>query len=1590
VRKILASILAITMLLTTMSACVIPAQAEDAVAVATDNYVFNETFEDYGTGNWLAGLDENGYVTGIDEMTAQSWTVYGDGHTTTVEDVTTPNASVEVAEYPADSGNKALKVNTGTMATNSWFRLRRNAVDSNDGMKRSDLTGKVLVIKADFYVPTGYTTAGDTGVFGYDPYKTGASRYFRGIGRTGGNTSWYLQGVGGANYAAATHGRVQYAKFGTDDITTLKFIHNFDGYREAGHEADTLRAFANDQIQTAGLGAETGSETAFAKQTIVNSKFPQPAASYADLAADGRSAGKVIDGWGGYNFFTSADGYLDFGDFYGASLTISQGSATEQVMYIDNIVAYYIDPFVQDGEITYGETDENGNWYKGGIEIPFNNAIRTSVKEHYKARLIEEEKTYALTDLVKVIETETGEALADVNVTTANEGKTLVVTPPKGLEAGKEYKIVADALFMDEEGQGLNIYSKETELTSFTVGVDPYAHIIYDIDFDSYDIDGENWIENLDGNYYVTSSGVESGAITVLHATAASDAHNITVVKDPADETNGNKVLALKAGYEGAGNVTHIRFNANGKTGISRADMGKGKKLVYKTKIFLPTKFSMTESSQLVNLNKQIQAAANSVSGIGTTMSSYIYVAATGTWNYPMARSQTVQDPSNAGNGTHTTWGRWVELKHVADVSKPLSATHSDTVRAYFDDRLVTSVVGNTGAGNSHGTNAKYTTTKSGDTIIDYLPAKVLFNGVDYESIGNTWWGSAFTINPQADTTKNDTFYIDDVEAFWIDALTFDAINAENFEGGKVKINFNQKIRETVEYYGNAPHKNFVYSGNVVTLGLDDLFTIVDPETKEEIPNGVASVTLSEDGKTVSITPSADLVKGGDYQIKLSEYLVDEYGQGLENNSTATYIDLHISETFTPFALESISQDSVSGFVTGRDVKVTAKFSVAVDDESITNGIVVTNTDTDTVIARNNGWTANFGTDEDGNVDYKTVVFDFGSLPTANYEVTADEDFLATNGASLASAFEFAITAATQPIELFNETFDADGDTQYTVGENWINSNNEVTDGTLTNNTNYKSYTVGNHDWDIQTHWSTGYDEAAANEFVGIVNATDKMSGTNMTGNVLKLYSNRGSGYSKDYVAFRRNFNKLNGIDFSSEAYKGKKLVYEADIYADSVAGDNSFFVPFAASSTKTIRDYNDWKMTFNSAGLRSPGHYDSSLASSGAMAMFAQVMTNSIATITKAPVKYKMVVSMGENVDTLAYYVNGQLVQRPASAQAVLKGHEYNNSARHEFAPSDGTYGETLEINDVIYGIWGLVGQGASTARTVYLDNFKAYLVDEFNVESVTGAGNVFNTAKANVTYTFSKPVDEASAVANSTVVLLDEEGNAVAGGIEKVTLDDANYKLVVKLAETLPGKTNYTIKLTEELKDVDGLALSTKWKSYEYPIDQFYTGTDNVYSVTNVAGTATIDMYYTPAANGKPAYLSTSAAGANKAAVDTYVRDAEAMKMVVSLTTSKATSLFAEAGTATVNGADVATSVVFTNPETDARNVWCVVAAFGDYNEMLGCVAIEREVAAGSSTESIPVNFTASKEGITAVKMFVWNNYDDMVPYHKAESIY
>ena len=69
---------------------------------------------------------------------------------------------------------------------------------------------------------------------------------------------------------------------------------------------------------------------------------------------------------------------------------------------------------------------------------------------------------------------------------------------------------------------------------------------------------------------------------------------------------------------------------------------------------------------------------------------------------------------------------------------------------------------------------------------------------------------------------------------------------------------------------------------------------------------------------------------------------------------------------------------------------------------------------------------------------------------------------------------------------------------------------------------------------------------------------------------------------------------------------------------------------------------------------------------------------------------------------------------------------------------------------------------------------------------------------------------------------------------------------------------------------------------------------------------------------------------------------------------------------------------------------NVWAVVAAYGEYNEMLGCTHITETLEANKSTDAIPFEVSVkNSDDVKYVKLFVWNTYSDMKPYQPAVTL-
>lgn len=1609
-KKFLASLLATVMVLTTMSACVIPVSAEDT----DNNIIFNENFENYATGeNWIDKIDENGFVSGVENMDDEAWTIYGYNFNTTTDGVTNKGL-VEIVADPKDPNNKVLRLSTGNMNYQNWYRIRRNSNGDAGLNRKTELNGKKMVLKAKMYTEYSTKLLSDTSAFNYDPNQrtalTYGARYFTGIGMTNNSYNIGILGVGGRNYGYNTYTSQKGAlanwqnKQGWSEV---KFVYDLTDYQTADHPTDTYRAFFNGELFTAYLGYGIDASKTDPKyfEKTIHPDFPQPSTTHGVVGE------KVVDSWGGYNDIPLESSRVNFGDFYGASITVGQASGkTDQAYYMDDIVAYYVDPFKLEGNASFEKVTDDGIWYAGKITIPFNNNVATEVVEswlRYEKKAdgtfgeVKGKNTYKDTTYKNLFTLKDAEGnVVEGGISDAYaEGKNLIIVPSKDIARNTSYTIVADAVFIDEDGQGLNFYSDPTDLLTFETAEDPYAHILYTEGFEDYAKD-VNWYDYIDSNRYVTAEGIPAERFTINKGTGVTD-HSAMVVDDPLNE--GNKVLKLstgtnaeyQSGVDANGKakystiISNIRINVNGKTGITRASMGKGKKLVYKAKIYMPDKFVMNESSFLTNPGTETGVGANQTSGIGCTNGgNFTYPVATGGWNYPMARGQ------------FNLRGSWAEVKHVVDVSKPLSETHSDTIRGYVDGVLSTAVLADSGSKLPHGVNERYPI-KHGDNLIDFVTGKApIFGSTPYATFGNTYWGSHFTLNGELGTeTANNTYYIDDLEAYWIDVLNFDVINADNYLGGKVELKFNQKIQDGITYYAGSGYKE-----NKRELKLEDLFTIED-KNGEVVENAIKSVALSEDGKSVYITPSV-LSSNEDYKIVISPYLIDEHGQGLENNGTATKVDLHVGE-YVPFTMESLTPSVIKGFTQGRIATVTATFSVTVPDEAITEGIIVKNTDTGAVIARNEGWTATYGVTEDGNTDPKTIVFDFSALPTANYTITDSENFKAVTDETLATEFEVIIEAATSAIVLFEENFE----TGYTKDENWIKPANEITDGSLLHNQNpnawsneyYKSYSVDNHKWDIQLVWdkkAPTEDDLKVNDFIGVVeNPYAGESG--MTGKVLKVSNDRATAYNRSWTSFRRNFDGLEGISLTEGEYAGKTLILEVDAYTDA-KWETSAFMP--SRNLATIREYS---VAGAFSGLFLPtdtfrvSHGSYAAESYGAVYMWTgDVITSS--NFKNKPTKLKIALDQTSEVDTIRVYNEDGSIGK-IKTKPVLEGHPRNNTYVRDIQGT-GYKGQGLDFADTLYGIWSLASN-----NTLYIDNMKAYLVDSFNVTDVKGASDVFNTAKASVTYTFSKAINPDTVAGG--VALLDENGNEVVGGIKSATLADGNYQLIVKLSDTLSGSTNFTIVLKDSLRDIDDLALATQYYYYDtYNIKDYYDAIGETGTWTTGDGKSTynnadtfvingITHVYTERTATTPATL-TSVIETNKngtitvtkydAPIDCYIADVRGTKEYVDITTSKSASLFAEADKAAVNGNTVTTNVVFTNPEIVDMDVFCVIAAYGNRGKLIGYQDITQTVTASTRADAIPVSFTVTSPDVKSVKMFVWNNRSEIKSYQKAETLF
>ncbi len=558
-RKILSLLLAIAMILTTLSTSIISVSAADVNPVLTEG--FFEDFEGYGDAEWLSNINDSKIVdsTKITNMEENAWTVYGgdyDDAWYTGEELVGKGASVKVVADPDDANNKVLKLDAGNLTTNDWIRVRRNS-NAGEAIKRADFAkGKKMVIKAKFKLPSSFTGSSNTAMFTYDQQKAQLKKWLNANMTSNYNgKKWTILATDSGSYQSNLDSKIEVSPVKTGEWFDLKYIVDITDHKTENHPADTYRAFYDGSIYTHFLPDVAKGD---GKTRALNEKFPQPS------GVEGVKGEKIVESFGGYSTPPEGTKYYDFGPFYGTSMTIAGSGKTGDYMYMDDIQVYYIDPFKQEGNATFEKVTEDGRWYAGEITIPFNNNLMTVVKENGTQ--------LAYTSLFTVKDAE-GNVIENAIANAYADGKNLILEPSKSLPRNKAYTVYASALFMDEEGQGLNQFSKDQEILTFDTAEDPFAHIYFDETFENYADTTSNWLANKDKNGYVTLDGLEENAWRV-GGTGTYTNGIVKVSADPLNTGRGN-VLEINSGTVASGNSVTVLKTSNGTSLFAVADAAK-------------------------------------------------------------------------------------------------------------------------------------------------------------------------------------------------------------------------------------------------------------------------------------------------------------------------------------------------------------------------------------------------------------------------------------------------------------------------------------------------------------------------------------------------------------------------------------------------------------------------------------------------------------------------------------------------------------------------------------------------------------------------------------------------------------------------------------------------------------------------------------------------------------------------------------------------------------------------------------------------------------------------------------------------------
>lgn len=728
-------------------------------------------------------------------------------------------------------------------------------------------------------------------------------------------------------------------------------------------------------------------------------------------------------------------------------------------------------------------------------------------------------------------------------------------------------------------------------------------------------------------------------------------------------------------------------------------------------------------------------------------------------------------------------------------------------------------------------------------------------------------------------------------------------------------------------------------------------FEAVDGEGN---PVAGLTVTLSEDSKVATLSLEDLAVEKGSVTLRSTAALKDARGRVADFELTFDIIEFNVT----------VSESSGFQVKPGENKTVTVELSIptVLTAENIASGFeVVTQAG-----AKING----LGVALSG--DAKTITLQLKDLVVDNgkYFIKSTDALVDEIGRKAEINLMFNVA---KEVILFEEDFEFG----YTLNENWINDNNKVSTG---------KYKVANGAWDIQSNNPTDSMSVVAVDELGL--------GAGFKGNALRLYNDAATSYSSGHFSFRRNFNGADGISLTNGEYKGKKLVYEADVYVKNVAGrytadhQSSFFAP--SRKKDTIHDYGDnqWKTTLQGGSSNAVRVEEGTYATTayGPRCLWYNAAYGAHSYGTEAGT-LKVILDQTGVVDTISVYTNGSLLT--STRPTALNGHKMSGLESSALLPA-GYQGQAFNFADTIYGIWG-----SPSDMEIYVDNFKAYLIDAFTVESVEvdGSTSAFEASTDSIVYTFSGEVDAATV--KDAIEVYDAEGNKLGTAIKSAVLENGNKVLRVNLAKSLAGETSYKVVLTDAIKDIYGSGIANDYVWYEYPINDYYTATaTGTYMINNV------ECSYTPAADGTGAKMAPVSNDTRVAFVDCYVPETSAANREVEFTTSRkivvenvspaaipgydlgkdqtVTIKLAEALDASINLAEA-----FTVTDEDGKNIEGLQAAFGETTDTIVLQLSGLKLGNGKHFIESVDGALANEDGIFANVSISVSTVDFMVTY-------